>query len=164
LVKLARFGKALDVTFGSVISTPNHVPSVAANLIDGGRGAPRAGVDGLEFERQSSGTPDGHLREAAVYVATFHRAAEHQVMIAPSLVASRAAGLQGAAKFGFGERRDLIRDAEVLRGAVERQHAVGHLPQQIELLPALPGVRVETAQRAKEDLALQTEGGLELPR
>src|ERR1700756_688543 len=81
--------------------------------------------------QRNRGHPDsasGHVfwplqrknRKRSVHIRRFHRTSHHQVMASPSVVRARAAaGLQGPAKFRFGEGHNLLLDLHLQRGVIE---------------------------------------------
>src|SRR5258707_9144557 len=98
---------------------------------------------------------EGQGGELAIYVATLHRASQNEMMVTPGVVAAGArAGLTGAAKVRFGERRNLLRDSQLHGSVVESSHGRTDLGKKRILIVDLIVVRVETAEGYKEDLAL----------
>src|SRR4051794_2174250 len=80
-------------------------------------------------------------------------------MTAPTVIRTGATGLQGSSEIAFGESCDLSRDAHFYGRVIERIHASRDLLEQIPLLPALAGMRVEPAERAEEHLPAHARGG-----
>src|SRR5581483_12162713 len=96
--------------------------------------------------------------ERAVDVAAEDGAAHDQVVAAPSVLAAAArARLERAAEVGEREGGHAGVDVEFARGVGEGQQRGRQLREQIALLVDLVAVRVEAAERAEEDLALQSE-------
>ena len=97
----------------------------------------------------------------AVEVAAAHRAADHEMVIAPRVVGAgggaRSGGLEGAAEVGERERRDLLLEPELDRRVVERLDRLTHLRQERRLRADLILMRVEPAKLTEEDLTVQPE-------
>ena len=75
------------------------------------------------------------------------------MVAAPGVVAAiGGGGLEGAAEIGFGKGGDVLRLAEFLGGVIERGQRGAQLRVQSVVRFDLPGVGIEAAQRAEEDL------------
>ena len=111
----------------------------------------------------SSGPPRASVG-ASVEVAAAHRAAHDEVMIAPTVIRAdraraRTGGLQRAPEIRERERCHVVLNAEFDRRIVKSLHRSADLREQ-RALPVrcrLPAVRVEAAERDKEDLTFDRE-------
>src|SRR5262249_23903942 len=84
------------------------------------------------------------------------------LMVAPSVIAATVGVvLQGAAEVGKRESGDGTGNAKFLRCGKECAHGLAYLDQEIRLGPgerSLAAVRIESTERAEEDLALEAQG------
>ena len=121
-------------------------------LIDGGAGNPPPVRSGVVRPAQRE------LRELAVDVRAGDGAAHHKMVAAPSVVgAAVRSGLERAAEIGKRKCSHLRRNAQLGRGSVEGGHGRIELREEALLCVELVAVRVEAAERAEENLALQAE-------
>src|SRR6201981_1932222 len=96
------------------------------------------------------------LWKLAVHIGSGHGAAHHQMAAAPSVIRSAVRSrLEGAAEIGQSERGYLRRDAQLDCRVVKRRHRGIELRVKIDLSVQLVAVRIESAERTKENLALQ---------
>src|ERR1700761_4638642 len=92
-----------------------------------------------------------------------HRPAQNQMIRSPSVIRTAVrSGLISAAEIGQGERCDLLLYAQFNGRVVKRGQRRVELREQRLLSWELRAVRIETAERAEENLALQAERGPDL--
>src|SRR6185503_7291381 len=120
-------------------------------FIDTGRGNPRAARTGVIR------TPDGEVGHLAVDVAALDGAADDEVIRAPAMVGAIAIRVKRATKVRRGERRDLLRAAELDRGAIERRDVSADVGKKVRMRAELRVVQIPAADAGEENLALQAE-------
>ena len=152
--KLARFGNTVAMALAGI---PNQEQSVAPYW--------SMDVVGIHRPRTSASSGPAELEggELSVDLAALHRAAEHQMVAAPGVVAAIVGGgLKGAAEIGFGEGRDVLRHAQFLSRVVESGQRGAQLRVQIVVRFEFARMRVEAAERAEEYLPAHPEIRLHL--
>src|SRR6185437_10338535 len=123
-----------------------------AVLIDGRGGNPAAARVGIVRAAEIE------LRELSVDLAALDRSSEDEMMAAPGVIAAAAGSrLERAAEIGFGEGRHVFGYAELLRCVIERRDRLAQLRVERVVGVDLVGVRVEAAERAEENLAVQLQ-------
>src|SRR5215471_13792423 len=109
------------------------------------------------------GTPNWKRRECAVDLPALHCATQHQVMAAPRMITSiGCGGLEGAAEFGFGERNDVLRHAQLLCRVIERGERRAQFSVKGIERCGLIRMPIEAAPRGEEDLAAHAQIRLHL--
>ncbi len=149
MVKFERFG---NIAGKSLSATPNHFARRRAVLIHRRRRNPAPIASGVVRPAKRE------LRKLAVHIGAGHGAAHYEMIAAPRVIRSAVrARLKGAAEVGQGECGYLRRDAQLDCRIVERGHRGIELRVKIYLAIQLVAVRIESAERAEENLALQAE-------
>jgi hypothetical protein len=91
--------------------------------------------------------------ECSIQLTAAHGATDDEVVRAPAVVGALAVGGEGAAEIGGAEGGDLLGDAELYRGGVERRDRLADLAEQLVLaLQLVVAMGVEAADAGEEAL------------